>query len=230
MIAVRPGAARGVSRAAGSVVRHAFSCGDYFDPARMGFGPLRVLNEIELAPGAGLARERRANVQLLTFVIAGEVHRQSGDDSAVLAAGDAHVLGAGHGIEDGISNTSTDVPARLLQAWIQPARLNAAPHAAHRHGHAMNGSGPLLLASADGREGSIALRAPVDVWRARPSAGSPVGVACCFGRRMWVQVVAGEVEVGAVRAVAGDAAVVLNERRIELVAPSAADLLVFVAD
>ena len=230
MLAVRPGAARGASSAIGSLVRHAFSCGDYFDPARMGFGPLRVLNEIELAPGAVLERERRANVELLDFVIAGEVRRQCGDGTVVLAAGDVHVLGAGHGIEDGLSNPSTEVPARLLQAWIQPAKLNAPPHAAHLRGNTLTGGGPFLLAAADRREGSIALRAPVEVWRARPSAGRPVGVGCCFGRRMWVQVVAGEVEAGGVRAAAGDAVIVLNERGVELAASSAADLLVFVAD
>ncbi|MBN8482910.1 MAG: hypothetical protein J0L88_15100, partial [Xanthomonadales bacterium] len=89
---------------------------------------------------------------------------------------------------------------------------------------------PTALAAADGRDGSIAWPAAVEVWRARPSAGNPSGVACCYGRRMWAQVVAGAVEVGGVRAVAGDAVIVLNERRVELVARSAAEVIVFVAD
>lgn len=230
MIAVRAGSARGMSRGPGRLVRHAFSCGDYFDPARMGFGPLRALNEIELAPGAVLERERRANVEVLAFVIDGALQRHCGEDTIALSAGDVHVLGAGHGIDDGFANASSEAPARLLLAWFQPARLNAPPTAAHRQGDAMDGNGPYLLAAADGRDGAIAMRAPVEAWRARPSAGRPVGVGCCFGRRMWAQVVAGEVEVGGVRAVAGDALIVLNERRIDLTARSAADAIVFVAN
>ena len=79
MIALRPGVSRGITRSAGTLIRHSFSFGDYYDPAHMGFGPLRVINEIELDPDALIDAERLANIEALTWVIAGTLRSGSVD-------------------------------------------------------------------------------------------------------------------------------------------------------
>jgi redox-sensitive bicupin YhaK (pirin superfamily) len=83
----------------------------------------------------------------------------------------------------------------------------------------------VLLASSDGRDGSLKVRAPVEIRLARLAAGSVAVQSCCLGQRVWMQVVDGDVDVNGVRVVAGDAAVALNERRIELSARGATEVL-----
>jgi len=225
MIALRPGTARGTTLAHGVRSRHAFSFGDYFEPAHMGFGALRVLNEIGLGAGATLECERRANVEILSWVAEGRVRRTCGAAECVIEAGDLHHLGAGRGIDEGLANDSTQASARLLQFWFTPARVNAEPVCAHHRTATANDAGLVLIASADGRDGSLAVRAPVEIRRARLAAGSIAVQSCCLGQRLWMQVVDGDVDVNGVRAVAGDAAVALNECRIELAARVASDVL-----
>lgn len=224
MIALRPGTARGTTRTEHSRHRHAFSFGDYFEPAHMGFGAMRVLNEIELAPGAQIECERRANVEILCWIIDGRVRRTCGAITTVLGSGDLHHLGAGRGIDDALANDSAHAPARILQFWFAPTRVNAEPVCAHRRASA-NAEGIVLLASVDGRDGSLAVRAPVELRLARLAAGDGLTQACCLGQRLWMQVAAGDVDVNGVRAVAGDAAVALNERHVDLRARAATDVL-----
>ena len=224
MIALRPGTARGATQVHGTHVRHAFSFGDYFDPAHMGFGALRVLNEIALAPGASIEPERRANIEILCWVIEGRVRRTFGEVSTVLEPGDLHHLGAGRGIDDALANDSAQEPARVLQFWFAPGRVNAPPVCAHRRA-AADGADVVLLASGDGRDGSLAVRAPIELRLARLEAGASHSQSCCLGKRLWMQVARGDVEVNGVRAMAGDAAVALNERHVELRARVASDVL-----
>lgn len=229
MIALRPGTGRGITQTHGSRSRHAFSFGDYFDPAHMGFGALRVLNEIELSPAASLGCERRANVEILCWVVEGRVRRTCGATSSVLEPGDLHHLGAGRGLDDALANDCAQSPARLLQFWFTPSRVNAEPACAQRRASA-NPSGIALLASADGREGSLALRTPVELRLARLGVDEHLLQPCCLGQRLWMQVVDGDVDINGVRAMAGDAAVALHERQVELRARAATDVLLVALD
>lgn len=218
MIAVRPASARGSSHRAGVVIRHAFSCGDYYDPAHMGFGPVRVINEIEFAPGASLARERRANVEILDWVVEGRIRRGHDDASSLLGRGDAHLLGAGSGVDESLANASPDEPARVLQIWFQPDRLNAAPRLGHA-AQVMDAGDFVRLACADGCGGPLALHRDIEVFAGRLADRGRKDHACCPGRRVWLQATRGVVEVNGVRIDRGDAAVALNETGIALVAP-----------
>lgn len=214
MIAVRPAAARGTTRIDAAAVHHAFSCGDYYDPAHMGFGPVRAINEIVLAPGAGLERERRANVDILDWVVEGRVRRECGGTDCLLESGSAHLIGAGSGIDESIRNASPRQPARVLQVWLQSERLNAAPCHAHCATPADDGR----LVPMDGRGDASPLRRDVEVVVLRLAAGMRRQQACRGADRVWLQVTRGCVEVNGVRLLAGDAAMVLNETCLGLVA------------
>lgn len=220
MIAVRPAATRGTTLLdAGAVVRHAFSCGDYYDPAHMGFGPVRVVNEIDLPPGVSLARERRANVDILDWVIKGQVRRGHDGASSRLDEGEGHLLGAGAGLDEALGNASTQDSARVLQIWLQPERVNTLPRQARLPVAHACADGFVLLASADGRGGSLPLGRDIDVYAVRLESGGRGEYANCGGRRIWLQVMSGAAEVNGVGVAAGDAAVALNEARIAVVAP-----------
>lgn len=130
---IRPGAERGHMRNGWLDSRHGFSFGHYHDPGWMGWGPLRVINEDRVAPGAGFAAHAHANMEILSYVISGALaHRdststQDREGGDVLPAGQWQWMGAGHGIQHSEFNASQTEPVHFLQIWIQPDRLNAPP-------------------------------------------------------------------------------------------------------
>ncbi len=207
MIVQRPASARGHSHNEGLDSRHSFSFGGYYDPAWMGFGPLRVLNEERLAPGATRDPQRRANMELLGYVVDGAlVHRDSAGGETVLHAGQLQWLSAGHGVEHGLSNGSGQAPLHWLQIWIQPSRLNHEPARDRRDAVPADARGWALLASPDGRDGSLAIRQDACLSQLRLDRGETAQVELDRGRLYWLHVVAGEVTVNADTALrAGDA-------------------------
>jgi quercetin 2,3-dioxygenase len=223
--------ARGHARA-GSIERwHAFSSGDYYEPQWMGFGPLRVLNEVMLAPGATLPAQRYANMELLTYVLSGALAREANDVQSV-TAGELLWVGAGHGIELQLRNASVDEPVRFLQAWIQPDRLNAPPAHARLAGHAMQGQPRwATLASPDGSDGSLAMHHG-QAWLAgaRLAEIESIELALDPARRYWLHIAGGAVHVDGRALNAGDALGVFEEAgmlRITGADKAVADVLLF---
>ncbi|MFC5576711.1 pirin family protein [Lysobacter niabensis] len=230
MIIDRPGATRGKGGAGWLDSRHTFSFASYYDPAWMGFGPLRVINEDRVAPGAGFASHRHANMEILSYVLAGALaHRDDNGGGGVVRAGELQWMGAGHGIEHSEYNGSDSEPVHFLQIWIQPDRLNAAPAYAQRApvGHEAQGHWA-LLASPDGAEGSIAIRQDARLFVTRLDSGASLEHALAPHRRYWVQVTRGTVQVAGRTLAAGDAiGLVEEEGAIRLVAGEAAEVLLF---
>ncbi|HEY0505061.1 MAG TPA: pirin family protein [Lysobacter sp.] len=207
MIVQRPASARGHSRHDGHDSRHAFSFGGYYDPAWMGFGPLRVLNEDRFAPGAGIGAQRHANMEILTYVVDGAlVHRDDAGHETRVPAGALQWLGAGHGMVHGEANASATEPLHRLQMWIQPSRLNHEPARAHRDAVPPDARGWGLLASADGRDGSLAIRQDACLSQLRLDRGETAQVELDRGRLYWLHVVSGQVVAnGDTPLAAGDA-------------------------
>lgn len=206
MILERRSDARGHVRAGSLDSRNAFSSGDYFDPQWMGFGALRVLNEIALAPGATLPAQRYANMELLTYVLSGALARGT-DDTESLKAGDLWWVGAGHGIELQLRNASADAPVRFVQAWIQPDRLNARPAYARLAAEAVQRHARwATLASPEGSDGSLAMHHRQAWLRgALLAAGASMELALEPARRYWLHVARGEVRIDGRALGAGDA-------------------------
>lgn len=206
VILERPSASRGhgPSAADGLERRHSFSCGAFYDPQWMGFGVLRVLNEDRLAPGARLAPCRHANMEVLTWVLSGAlVHRDGTGAERVIRAGDLLWLGTGHGTQYHHFNASDTEPVHVLQAWLQPDRVNAEPASCLRQ--AAPGDGWQLLASSDGHDGSVAIRQDARLYRLELAPGSSAVRSLVPSRRYWLHAATGTATVAGRDLSAGDA-------------------------
>ncbi|CAN5673651.1 pirin family protein [soil metagenome] len=209
---VRPGAGRGHVRTGWLDSRHGFSFGHYHDPEWMGWGPLRVINEDRVAPGAGFTAHAHANMEILSYVISGALaHRDSTSTPGHDGGGDLHAgqwqwMGAGHGIEHSEFNASQTEPVHFLQIWIQPDRVNAPP------GHAQRAFDPAArrgrwttFVSPDGADGSLAMRQQAWVRGITLGEGQQATYPLQPARRYWLQLVQGAVTVEDRALVAGDA-------------------------
>ncbi|PNS08496.1 pirin family protein [Solilutibacter silvestris] len=182
--------------------RHTFSFGQHHDPAWMGFGALRVINDDRVAAGAGFPPHRHANMEIISIVLEGALaHRDSTGTQGVIRAGDVQWMSAGHGIEHSEFNASPDAPVHFLQVWIQPDQVNAAP------AYAQEAFDPALregrwqdLVGGDG----IAIRqdARIRAIRLQEGASQPLEVAA--GRGLWLQVLDGAVRIAGHELAAGD--------------------------
>ena len=228
MIIERPGSARGEGRADWLHSRHTFSFSRFYDPQWMGFGALRVINEDVVAPGAGFAPHRHANMEILSYVLDGELsHKDDHGGGGVIRAGELQWMGAGHGIEHSEFNASQDRPVHFLQVWLQPDRLNAAPAYAQRAAPA-DADGWTLMASPDGAAGSLAIRQDARVWLARLAAGAQADQALDGARRYWLHVAQGRVAACGRELNAGDALGLVEEGGVlSLQAHEAAQVLLF---
>ncbi|KRD31844.1 MULTISPECIES: pirin family protein [unclassified Lysobacter] len=205
MIVERPSASRGRVQAGWLDSHHTFSFGGYYDPAWMGFGPLRVINEDRVAPGAGFSPHRHANMEILSYVLSGGLaHKDSTGGGGTIRPGELQWMSAGHGVEHSEFNASESEPVHFLQIWIQPDRLNAQPAYAQREA-GVRGEGWSLLASPDGAQGSIAIRQQAWLYGARPVQGETLQHELDPARLYWLHVAEGEVEANGRRLQAGDA-------------------------
>lgn len=207
MIIERPATSRGEVDLGWLRSRHTFSFGHYHDPAWMGFGPLRVINDDTVAPGGGFAPHRHANMEIVSVVLEGALaHRDSAGNEGVIRAGDVQWMSAGHGIEHSEYNGSDAAPVHFLQIWIQPDRLNAPPaYAQHHFDPEARRARWVTLVSADGAQGSIAIRQQAGLRTTRLHAGDAVEATLDPSRRHWLHVATGEVAVGERVLAAGDA-------------------------
>ena len=207
MILERPSASRGDVDLGWLKSRHTFSFGHYHDPAWMGFGPLRVINDDTVAAGGGFAPHRHANMEIISVVLQGALaHKDSTGTVGVIRAGDVQWMSAGHGIEHSEYNGSETEPVHFLQIWIQPDRLNAQPaYAQQFFDPDARRARWATLASPDGADGSIAIRQQAMLRATRLHAGDVVTAALDPARKHWLHVATGEVAVGERVLVAGDA-------------------------
>ncbi len=213
--------------------RHTFSFGHYHDPAWMGFGPLRVINEDRVAPRGGFPPHRHANMEILSYVLSGALaHRDSTSDAGgVLRPGELQWMSAGRGIEHSEFNASDSEPVHFLQIWIQPDRSNTPPAYAQRAFDPQARRGRWgLLASPDGAEGSLTIRQ--QAWLRAVLLGETESVPWTLrpDRRYWLHAAQGEVEVDGKRLAAGDALGVAEEAgelRITGMDAGVSDVLLF---
>jgi redox-sensitive bicupin YhaK (pirin superfamily) len=228
----RPAGERGIARTGWLDSRHTFSFGHYHDPAWMGFGPLRVVNEDRVALGAGFPPHPHANMEILSYVLSGALaHRDSSGGGGVLRPGELQWMSAGHGIEHSEFNASQDAPVHFLQVWIQPDRVNAPPAYAQRAFDAAERRGRWApLATPDGDAGSLAIRQDARLLGVLLAEGEEVPFSPEPARRYWLHVAAGAVALDGERLAAGDAIGLQAEasaRTLRGLGPGVADVLLF---
>jgi hypothetical protein len=195
----------------------------------MGFRSLRVINDDTIAGGGGFGTHPHRDMEIITYILSGALqHRDSMGHEAVLKAGDVQRISAGTGIAHSEFNYSPVEPVHLLQIWIQPDRKSVKPAYAERsfgNGHAKGGL--TLVASRDGRDGSVSIHQDADLWLARLGEGANATHNSKPGRHAWVQVAEGEVTLNGQSLLAGDGAALSEETTLTLGAKAPAHALLF---
>jgi redox-sensitive bicupin YhaK (pirin superfamily) len=229
MIIVRPAGERGHAVFDWLDSHHTFSFGHYYDPQHMGFGPLRVINEDRVAAGGGFPPHGHANMEIITCVLDGALqHKDSLGNGSVMRPGDVQRMTAGSGIEHSEFNASKDEPVHFLQIWIQPDRVNVQPGYEQKVIPLAEREGRLrVLVSPDGRDGSLRMQQDALLMAAVLEDGQTVEHTVAAGRRAWLQVASGSVDVNGTALKSGDGAAVVAEDRIVLSGRDKAHVLVF---
>lgn len=226
MISVRPAAERGHVNFGWLDTRHTFSFGQYYDPRYMGFGALRVINDDRVAPGAGFPMHPHADMEILTYVLEGALeHRDSIGNGAVIRPGEVQRMSAGTGIRHSEFNASQELPVHLLQIWILPERSGLAP--GYEQKAIDVGDELTLLASRDGRDGSVTIHQDAGVFAARLVPDKPARHRLAPGRRAWLHVARGDAVLNGIALAAGDGAAVTDESELELGTRSGGEVLLF---
>jgi redox-sensitive bicupin YhaK (pirin superfamily) len=229
MMSIRKADERGVADFGWLKSRHSFSFGQYHDPRHMGYGPLRVINDDHVAPGGGFGMHPHRDMEIITVVLDGALeHEDSLGTGSVIRPGDVQRMSAGTGIRHSEFNPSNDAPVHFLQIWIEPARTGLPPDYAQVHVADAERRGRLkLVASGDGRDGSLSLNQDADLYLARLAAGERVTHRPGAGRRVWLQVAGGAVTLNGQPLAAGDGVAIEAEAELAIEGVAEADLLLF---
>jgi redox-sensitive bicupin YhaK (pirin superfamily) len=229
MLAKRLSEERGPTNAGWLDSKHSFSFGHYFDPAHMGFGPLRVINEDRVAPGAGFGAHPHDNMEIISYVLEGELaHKDSMGNGSVIRPGDIQLMSAGTGVSHSEFNNSRTDSVHFLQIWIMPAVKDAKPDYQQRtFDRAEMENRFRVVISPDGTEGSLTVNQDARMLAGRFEKGRAAVVAVQPGRRYWLQMARGEAVVNGMKAQAGDGFAIAGEEDIRVEAVAASEILVF---
>jgi redox-sensitive bicupin YhaK (pirin superfamily) len=229
MIEIRRAGDRGRTEWGWLDSRHTFSFGEYYDPRFEGFRALRVINEDRVEPGAGFGTHGHRDMEILSYVLEGSLkHKDSAGGGGVIRPGEIQFMRAGTGVTHSEHNGSELEPVHFLQIWVIPDRRGLPPRydqkvfdrQAARHGF-------VLLASRDGRDGSIQVQQDLELEVTVLGAGERRARPLAEKRHAWVHVARGAVTLNEAEMAEGDGAAVSEERRLQLEATSEAEVLVF---
>jgi len=229
MLNIRKSNDRGVANFGWLHSQHSFSFGHYHDPEQMGFGPLRVINEDRVEPGHGFDPHGHRNMEIISYVLDGALeHKDSMGNGSVLRYGDVQRMSAGTGVVHSEYNHSKEQSVHFLQIWIMPGSDGGAPGYEEKHFDAASKKGQLrLIASQDGRNGSVSMRQDAAIYASILDDGDKVDYRLERGRIGYVHVARGRVVANGVVLSAGDALKVADEELVTLSQGEAAEVLLF---
>ncbi|HYO63536.1 MAG TPA: pirin family protein [Pyrinomonadaceae bacterium] len=211
---------------------HTFSFADYYDPRFMGFRSLRVINEDWVHPGRGFGTHPHRDMEIITYVLEGALaHRDSMGNGSTIRPGEVQRMSAGTGVLHSERNESADAPVHLLQIWLLPEREGVEPSYEQKMFPAEEKRGRLrLIASRDGREGSVKINQDAQLYAALLEAGERVEHQLTPERHAWLQVARGAVELNGHALRQGDGAAVSREQALAIVGTEASEVLLFDLD
>ncbi len=216
MIERRPFAGLGRDKLDWLDTHHHFSFAHYHDPARMGWGALRVWNDDEIAAGTGFPPHPHADMEIITYVREGAIsHEDSLGNRGRTEAGDVQVMSAGSGIRHAEYNRET-APTRIFQIWIVPTRRGGPPSWGTRPFPPAERSGQLVaLASGDMTDGeALPIRTDARVLGARLKPGETIEYALRPGRHAYLVPARGALTVNGIRIGERDGAAIRDEDRL----------------
>lgn len=205
MIKIRGSHERGKTEISWLKSRHSFSFGDYYDLHNMGFKSLRVINEDYIDPTQGFHTHSHRDMEIITYVIEGELeHKDSLGNGSIIRPGDVQRMTAGTGISHSEFNPSPFL-THLLQIWIIPQEKGLIPSYEQKLFSTEEKQNQLrLLASQDGREGSVTIHQNVSLYDCLLSQDHTIEYDITEGRSIWIQMIQGQVKVNDHLVIAGD--------------------------
>ena len=208
---------------------HSFSFADYHDPEHMGFGALRVINEDRIQPGTGFGTHGHRDMEIISYVLEGALaHKDNMGNGSSIVPGDVQRMSAGKGVLHSEYNHAKDGVTHFLQIWIEPNVTGIAPGYEQKHFDAASRRGRLrLVASPDGREGSVRMHQDAYLYAALLEGAERITHTVAEGRRAYVHVARGRVSVNGQALQAGDALKATGTREITLENAAAAEVLLF---
>lgn len=229
MIKIRKAEDRGHFKHGWLDTYHTFSFDQYYDPNHMAFRSLRVINEDRVKPGHGFPTHSHRDMEIITYILEGALeHRDSMGTGSVIRPGDIQRMTAGTGVSHSEANPSRDEAVHLLQIWILPQQPGLKPSYEQKFFTVEDKQGRLrLIASLDGREGSVAVHQDVSLYGSILNERDEVVHQLEPNRYAWVQVAQGAVTINGEKLSQGDGAAVSSEARLALSGLELSEILLF---
>jgi redox-sensitive bicupin YhaK (pirin superfamily) len=229
MIETIPSETRGSADHGWLKAKHTFSFAEYQNPERVQFGPLRVINEDRIAPGQGFGTHPHKNMEILTYPISGAIeHKDSMGNGTVIRAGEVQRMTAGRGVQHSEFNHSQSDELHLLQIWFFPEQDGLDPGYEQTEFSREDKLNNLrLIASRDGRDGSVTLHQDVSLYASVLQPGTDLEHVVDTSRKIFVQVVHGDIAVNDTSVSAGDGLQISDEQKLTISARSEAEFLLF---
>lgn len=208
---------------------HSFSFANYYNPEELGFGPLLVINEDRVQPSKGFGTHGHENMEIISYVLSGALeHKDSMGNGSVIRPGDVQRMSAGTGVRHSEFNHSSTERVHFLQIWIEPNVQGIQPSYEEKRFEESSKLGCLrLIASPDGRDGSVLIHQDAKIYASILSGSDDVKHALDARRNAYVHLIRGQVEVNGIKLTTGDALKITDESLLEFKNAIDAELLLF---
>jgi redox-sensitive bicupin YhaK (pirin superfamily) len=229
MIKIRKSNDRGFANHGWLKSWHTFSFADYFDKNHMSFGNLRVINQDKISGGTGFGEHPHNNMEIVTYVISGALsHQDSMGNSSTILPGEVQIMSAGTGVFHSEFNHEKNQETHLLQIWILPKKLQITPRYDQKSFSSEFAKNDLtLVVSGLGRDGSIKINQDAEIFIGKFTVPKMINFAIKKDRKVWLQVILGEILVNDLKLENGDAAAIEDEKEIKLSALKNCEFLLF---
>lgn len=229
MISIRNSQERGRADHGWLLSYHTFSFADYYDVQEMGWGTLRVINEDRVQPGQGFGTHSHRDMEIISYVLQGQLeHKDSMGNGAVIQAGDVQRMSAGTGVRHSEFNPSPDEVVHFLQIWILPESLGITPGYEQKRFPEADKRGTMrLVASRDGRQGSVTIHQSVDLFDSLLSKGDTLSHRLDVSHLAYLHLINGGIELNGLSLQTGDGAKIESEQVLDITASEDSELLLF---
>lgn len=229
MISLRKSSSRGHAYHGWLESWHSFSFADYYDPANIRFGSLRVINEDIVQPSTGFGTHGHRDMEIFTYVLSGILrHRDSMGQGGDIRYGDIQVMSAGTGVQHSEVNPAPDEAVHLLQIWIMPDKQGLTPGYQQKSFPLEDKQGRwCLLVSPDATQGSLTIHQDARVFAARLDGAQVLDYELAKGRRAYLHVARGSLQANGHPLSAGDALTYVDEGKVVLSGARDAEVLLF---
>jgi len=229
MITLRKSSERGYADHGWLKSFHSFSFAGYYDPAHMGWGNLRVINEDRIAPGMGFGTHGHRDMEIISYVMSGNLaHKDSMGNVKGIPPGDVQRMSAGSGVQHSEFNHAPDATTHFFQIWIEPNVRGIPPSYEQKTFATAEKQGVLrLVASPDAAEGSVLIHADAKLYSGLFDGTQSVTLALDPARKAYVQVLRGAIQANGQALATGDAALLSGESQLTLTDGHDAEVLVF---